>query len=299
MTADIMHFHGLWMMPNVYPGWAVKDTDCSLVFSPRGMLDEWALNWSKGRKSVFWNTMQRRVIERVDCFHATSDMEAEAIRNAGFTAPIAVIPIGIDIPSTATRSANSGTRVLLYLGRLHPKKNVEALLHSWAQLQGAHADWSLSIVGEGDASYVAGLKLLSATLGTERVDFHGPAYGDDKLTIYAHADLYVLPTFSENFGISVAEALSNSIPVVTTRGAPWSGLIENHAGWWTDTDDSSIATALDDAMSHDRRELHAMGRNGQEWMRREFRWSEVASQMVRTYRWLRGECDPPACVQRD
>jgi glycosyltransferase involved in cell wall biosynthesis len=96
--ADIIHNNGLWMMPNVYPYWASKETKCKLVVQPHGTLSPWALNRSKWKKRVFWWLWQRKVLKYADMFIATSEREYEEIRALGYNQPIAIVPIGMDIP---------------------------------------------------------------------------------------------------------------------------------------------------------------------------------------------------------
>ncbi|MDH3463955.1 MAG: glycosyltransferase [Acidimicrobiia bacterium] len=298
MTADVIHFHGLWMMPDVYPGRAIRDTSCSLVMSPRGMLDPWAIGWSHWRKSIFWLLMQGKAVRRADCIHATSHQELVAVRRFGLRQSVAVVPVGIDIPDELGRRDRDNERVLLFLGRLHPKKNVEALLEAWSRVQHRYSDWVVWIVGEGDPHYIRGLKALGVELAAKRVEFPGPAYGSNKAAIYQAADLFVLPTHSENFGISIAEALSYGVPVITTRGAPWPGLETIGCGWWVKIGADPLAQALSESMALGRSELQEMGLRGRQWMAEEYSWSKVGRMMLETYEWLRGGGSSPSWVDR-
>jgi glycosyltransferase involved in cell wall biosynthesis len=293
-----MHFHGLWMMPNVYPGWAVRGTNCPLVMSPRGMLDPWALSWKKRRKVLFGRTLQDPVINRVDCFHATSSAEADGIRTTGAEAPIAIIPIGVDLPVIGRRAARTD-RLAIYLGRLHPVKNVEGLLRAWAQTETRHPDWNLTIAGPGEVDYVAGLKTLARDLRVQRVAFRGATHGTDKAALLSSADLLVLPTFSESFGVIVAEALSYSIPVVATEGAPWSVLNEVECGWWIPNTLESLTATLNEALSLPESDLRAMGARGRSLVERDYSWNEIGRSMTSVYRWLRSGGDRPNCVRLD
>ncbi|MFC2153516.1 glycosyltransferase, partial [Actinomycetota bacterium] len=165
-AADIIHFHGLWTMPSVYPAFAVRGTSCRLVMSPRGMLDPWAMAWHARRKRIFGWVLQNRALAAVDCFHATSIAERDAILGHSLAAPTAVVPNGVDIPPSVTFDRHP-PRVVTYLGRLHPKKNVDGLIRAWAQVQKRHPAWHLDIAGEGEPEYVSLLNQLAG--GTERV----------------------------------------------------------------------------------------------------------------------------------
>jgi len=297
-AVDIVHNNSIWMMPNVYPGWATRGTDVPLVVSPRGTFSKWALGRSKAVKFLFWHGLQKGAIAHVALFHATAESEYEDIRRLGFRQPVAVIPNGIDVPDATTRKS-SRSRTLLFLGRVHPVKGVNLLLRAWTELQASFPDWSLRIVGPGDPGYLAELRALAASLAAERVDFAGPLYGQEKIRAYQAADLFVLPTHSENFGMAVAEALAAGCPVVTTKGAPWSGLVERRAGWWIDIEVESLRLALEEAMSKHPRDLAEMGVRGRAWMERDFSWKQIAVQMIESYRWVREGGGRPAWIRND
>lgn len=295
---DIVHNHSIWMMPNVYPGWATRNSQTSLVVSPRGTFSEWAMSRSKAIKIPFWHVFQKRAISGATLFHATSESEYGDIRRLGFRQPIAVISNGIDLPLLGDLWFGA-RRSLLFLGRVHPVKGVENLLRAWATLERRFEDWDLRIVGPGDGSYLRELADLAASLQLTRATFEGPLYGAAKEQAYRSADLFVLPTHSENFGVAVAEALAAACPVITTRGAPWSGLGDHGAGWWTDIGVDPLRRALEEAMSKQRQELAAMGSRGRSWMERDFSWDGIAAQMIESYRWLREGGTSPDWIRND
>jgi glycosyltransferase involved in cell wall biosynthesis len=266
--------------------------------SPRGMLDPWALSWKKWRKVLFGRTLQGAVINRVDCFHATSTAEADGIRATGVEAPIATIPIGVDLPLIAPRALQRD-RLAIYLGRLHPVKNVEGLLRAWAQVETRHPDWSLTIAGPGDDDYVAGLKALARDLRVRRVSFQGATHGNEKAALLSSAELLVLPTFSESFGVIVAEALSYTIPVIATEGAPWSVLNEVGCGWWIPNTPESLTATLNEALSLSYDNLNAMGARGRSLIERNYSWDQIGRSMTSVYRWLRSGGDRPNCIRLD
>ena len=148
--------------------------------------------------------------------------------------------------------------------------------------------------------YLEAMRQLATTLRLPRVRFVGELTGKAKLDAYRSADLYVLPTKSENFGITVAEALAAGTPVVVTQGAPWAGLAEHGAGWWIEQGVTPLAIAMEDAMGRSRHELERMGARGRDWVARDFDWSRIATDMAAYYRWvcsgLRAD-DRPAFVR--
>jgi glycosyltransferase involved in cell wall biosynthesis len=296
--ADIVHNHSLWSMVNMAAGWVVPGKHAKLVTSPRGTLSPWARSRSKAIKRLLW-PLQRRALARADLLHATSEGELAQIRALGFTAPVAVIPNGIDLPELIGSKPGSDIRTLLFLGRIHPTKCVDRLLRAWKTLQEHHPDWRLVIAGPGDPAYMQDLHVLATSLALERIHFTGPVYGVDKFRVYREAELFVLPSHSENFGMAVAEALAHGCPAVVSRGAPWAGLVTEGCGWWVDHAVAPLTTTLHEAMALSPPQLAGMGLKGREWMARDFGWDSVARRMEDAYRWTLQRGDRPYTVQLD
>lgn len=298
---DIVHNHGLWSMVNVASGLVVPGRRAKLVVSPRGTLTPWAMSRKRLLKTSLW-PLQRRALDRASLLHATSEAEYEDIRAQGFTAPVAVIPNGIDVPLPASRPNTYGRKTLLYLGRLHPTKCVDRLIAAWAQLEAGHPDWDLRIVGGGSPEFESELRRTAALLTVKRVYFAGARFGEEKSKEYRHADLYVLPSHSENFGMTVAEALVHGCPVIASTGTPWQGLVSHECGWWVENSVHSLRQALHGAMALPQETLARMGINGRKWMETDFGWPEIGQRMDAAYRWvLSGRCEetrPPWIVLR-
>lgn len=295
---DIIHNNSLWSMVNVAAGWVVPGRRAKLVTSPRGTLSAWALNRSSKKKAVLW-PLQRRALTHAAMLHATSEVEYGEIRAQGFQAPALIVPNGIDLPEISLSYSTAQQRTLLYLSRIHPIKGIDRLLEAWAQVQDNHPSWRLVIAGKGDEQHVKEVTDLAASLQAERVEFPGPLYGEAKTQAYLDADLMVLPTHSENFGMVVAEALALGRPALVSKGAPWSVLQTERCGWWVDNDVPSLVEALRNVLSLERPELAEMGMRGRLLMEREFGWESVATRMRAGYQWLLNGGQPPACVRLD
>jgi glycosyltransferase involved in cell wall biosynthesis len=310
---DIFHSHGLWLLPNVYPGWIRRTASSALVVSPRGTLSAWALAHSRWKKRIVWAIAQGRVLARADCLHATAEQEYHELRRAGLTRPVCVIPNGVDVPPEDTSSepdagridappadgSPEGSRVLLYLGRLHVKKGVDRLLRAWTAVAPSRPDWSLHIAGPDDGGHEAELRELATRLRTPRLRFAGAVEGARKYALYRRAALHVLPSHSENFGMTVAESLACGTPVITTRGTPWSGLEPEGCGWWIELGVEPLVAALTAATALDRDELAARGARGRLWMQRDFSWDSVAERMAAVYRWLHLGGTAPSSIRND
>jgi glycosyltransferase involved in cell wall biosynthesis len=216
---------------------------------------------------------------------------------------VAVIPNGIDVPpSRAPRTTDTqgeSRKTILSLGRVHPKKALDVLVRAWVTLEHRYPDWQVRIVGPGEGGHDDDLRRLAISLGVERLTIEGPLYGQDKAAAYRDAEVFVLPTRNENFGIVVAEALAAEVPVIATKGAPWSSLGHERCGWWIDHGPEALAQALAVAMDTNPAERAAMGQRGRVWMQRDFCWHRVATDMSAVYAWLRNDGSLPSTVRLD
>lgn len=285
----VLHSHGLWRLPNVYPGLEARKAGVPLIVSPRGMLGAAALSFSKTKKSVFWHLAQRRSLDSLTCFHATAQSEVDDIRSFGLEQPVAVIPNGIDIPCASNGSLFDDTdRSILYLGRIHPKKGIERLIQAWALLGTRTSGWKLKIVGPLDSSYAQNLSTETSARKLVNISFEGPLFGSEKDEAFRKAGLFVLPTQHENFGMVVAEALAWGTPVVCTQGAPWEGLRHNDCGWWVGHQPEDLAEAIGAALELSVEQRNSMGLKGREWMKQDFSWTGVGEKMRMLYGWCLG-----------
>jgi glycosyltransferase involved in cell wall biosynthesis len=293
-----VHLHGLWDAASVAARMLLRRHSAPLVVSPRGMLEPWALKQSRMKKKVAWVAWQRHVMLRAELLHATSREEYIHFRELGLRAPVAVIPNGLELPvalaewSKLARRA-SGPKRCLFLSRMHPKKGLPMLLQAWAALK--PAGWQLLIAGDGDARYVQEMKNLARAFDID-AHFVGELSGDAKWQFLASGSLFVLPTYSENFGIAVAEAMAVGLPVITTTGAPWSVLASRAMGWWVAPQVEALRQALGDALYQPDGHLAAMGAQAKAYACSEFGWPAIGERMARCYRWLCSGAECPADV---
>jgi glycosyltransferase involved in cell wall biosynthesis len=298
--ADLIHNHGLWLMPNLAAGWAAKKAKRPLVISPRGMLSPEALSFSSGKKRLMWWGVQGAIVSAAACLHATCEAEYREVRLAGLCNPVAIIPNGIDIPVLERGDCSKDDDLtILSLGRIHPKKGLKSLLAAWATVEPERPGWRLRIVGPDEGGHAEELRLLARSAGLVRVSIEPPVYGRDKISLYQSAHLFVLSSINENFGLTVAEALAFGVPVISTRGAPWAGLTSERCGWWVDSDIDSLARAIAEATFLPNATLREIGFRGRSWMQRDYSWSRVADEMARVYEWLVTGGRPPETVRTD
>jgi glycosyltransferase involved in cell wall biosynthesis len=187
---------------------------------------------------------------------------------------------------------------LVVLSRIHPKKGLDNLLRVWKELVGQFRDWHLVLAGSDLIGYQRELEhlILQLDLGGH-VTFTGPLSGASKDAALGNAELFVLPSHSENFGIVVAESLGYSVPVITTRETPWKELESYRCGWWIEDDPAALKSALTEAMRLSPRERREMGLNGRSLVEQKYSWSRVAEEMVSVYEWIVAGGAVPDCIQ--
>jgi glycosyltransferase involved in cell wall biosynthesis len=289
----ILHDNGAWLWTNITASHIARTSGIPLVISTRGTFSSWALRRRRLKKRVAWWVYQRAVLASAALLHATSAAEAEDLRRVGAEQPIAVIPNGIELPEL-DRCVKSGRRAL-FLGRLHPVKGLPLLLEAWAAVR--PAEWVLEIAGPCDGDYASRLRDLVRELGlTDVVEFTGEQSEADKWRRFAMADLLVAPSHSENFGLSIAEALASAVPVVTTTGTPWSQIEATGCGWWVAPTVAAISTALADAVAVPPVILRTMGLRGRALVESTLSWGRIAEQMLGVYQWVALGGERPSCV---
>lgn len=297
---SVLHSHGLWAPASHWASRAARRHGIPLVIHPRGMLEPWALGHKAWKKRIGMTLFQRNDLDAARVLVATSSQEYESIRQLGLRQPVAVIPNGVDL--AVSQGADDelprwpdGVRSVLFLSRIHPKKGLLNLMHAWARL--APRGWRLRMAGPDEGGHLAEVMALSERLGiAESVEFVGEVDGERKSETYRDADVFVLPTFSENFGVVVTEALAHGLPVITTRGAPWADLEAERCGWWIDIGVEPLVDALREAMALGDDERRAMGERGREYVRR-YDWSAIARDTVAVYSWILGKGPRPECVR--
>ena len=277
---------------------ANAETVC--YFAPRHARTVGASSIATVRKPVALALFQRACLNDAACIHATSALEAQSVRQAGFTNPIAVIPNGVQVPADLpTRSAgHHDTKRALFLSRIHPKKGLLNLIRAWHEV--SPIGWELVIAGPDEGNHLREVKAAIQECALQNsVSFRGEVVGDAKTQLYLESDLFVLPSFSENFGLVVGEALACGVPVITTRATPWETLETHQCGWWIDVGLAPLVQALREATSLQSEQLQEMGLRGREFVKTNYSWKQVAEQMLDVYEWVLGRRSPPECVHFD
>jgi glycosyltransferase involved in cell wall biosynthesis len=295
---DAVHLHGLWTYTSVAAWQWARRTSRPYVVSPHGMLEPWALSRSAIRKRIASHLYQGRCLRGAACVHATSMMEARNIRLAGYDNLIALIPNGVELPKAISlhepRKQNEPRRAL-FLSRIHPKKGLLNLVEAWHIIR--PVGWELLIVGPDEDGHLERVKAaVRARALEQQISFPGEVWGEEKTRLYCGSNLFVLPSFSENFGLVIAEALSCGVPVITTRATPWQELAERGCGWWIETGVEPLVAALEEAFALPAASLSAMGARGSTLVEDRYSWGPIGQAMTRVYEWILGRRSRPDCV---
>ncbi len=310
VPADLVHSHGLRMMPSLEARRLADRRAVPRVVSSHGQLDPWVLKTKPIRKWVVGQLFENRNLRTADCLHATVPQEARHARAAGLRIPVAVVPIGLDVArygSEAIADAEgvvvdrwpglSGKKRLLYLATIYRKKGLMRLAQAWARLHRGWPDWDLVVTGiELNNDRAIAEEILEKAGARERALFTGPVDDATKRALLVAGDVYVLPTDGENFGITIAESLASRTPVVTSNTTPWPDLRRRGCGWWVGVGVDPLCAALEEAMALPDDERQAMGERGRALIVEKFDWAVVAQQMAAVYGWLLGRGDRPACM---
>jgi len=313
---DCVHIHGIWSptLARRFMHWRRLGVPC--VVTVHGMLAPWAMAHKHLKKQMAWHIYQKRLLNLASALHATSDREAGDLLKLGLKPRIEIIPWGIEAVGeeggskivdrklriaeeeqmrSATASPSSIPDPLsspphltaLFVGRIYPVKGLPMLVEAWAKVR--PLGWKMKIVGPDEAGHQSEVEALICKAGLEGdFEFTGALEGDALRQAYDKADLLILPSHTENFGMVVAEALAHGCPVIASQGSPWGGLLEHGCGWWPAVSCDGLADALQEATSLARDQLALMGAQGRLWMQRDFSWEQSAKKMRDMYESVAG-----------
>lgn len=301
---DIIHSQCIWLREYHKVALSAKRLGIPLVITPRGTLEPWAyqgqgfFNYIKKRMAM--ELYQKGDMAKARCILATANMEANNIRRLGISTPIAIIPNGIDVSEYKCRSENCFSAVkkqIVFISRIHQKKGIEFLIEAWSQLHEKYNEWNVVIAGNGDQGYINSLKKSIIEKGLQgSVSIIPPVFGEEKYKLYCESSIFILPTYSENFGMVIAEAMSCGLPVITTTGTPWLELNEIGIGWCIDLSLSNLTNCISQALDLGCEELFNMGLRCSKYVRDNYYYLTVANKNKELYQWILGNISKPSFV---
>jgi glycosyltransferase involved in cell wall biosynthesis len=297
-SSDIVHIHGVWSQFEYKAYRFAKKHKKKLIVSPHGSLMPWAMNQKKIKKKIAWYAYQKNILNNSDLIIVNSKQELDSVQALGIKAPIAVIESGIDLLGYGDEALDEQRKkVILFLSRIYPVKGVPDLLEAWASIPDKNG-YQLHICGYGEKHYLQGIENLINSRGIkDSVVLPGPVFGADKWARYKGAKYYILPSYSENFGVAVAEALYSGLPVVTTHNTPWQCLPENNIGWLINNDINELSGIMRQLIGLPESERAQISNNAHKFASEHFLWTDIAAKYMQTYQWvLDGQCPKPSWV---
>ncbi len=298
---DVVQLQSIWSLDYHKLAKICRKHHIPYLITPRGMLEPWSLSQKKWKKNLAMFLYQRRDLNHASCIYTTSELEAQNVYKLGIKIPRSVIPNGIETDAYPCRlNSTSVKKQILFLSRIHEKKGIELLIDAWNKIGGDYPYWNVKIVGNGDKEYINQLKTKVANLNLSRcIEILPPVFGQEKIELYQSSALFVLPSYSENFGMVVAEALSCGVPVITSEYTPWDFLNKEKAGWYIKLSIEDMTSALREALNKPLDDLLTMGQNGAKLVRNKFDYRSVAQQTISLYKWISEGGVKPAFVNCD
>lgn len=304
---DLYHVNGIWQHICHATCKIARKLGKPYVFTPHGMLYPTALSinaWKKWPMRKLWFD---RDIKLASGFHVTCPIEGQHLRELGYKGPIAVIGNPVKV-TDAINSIFEKRKVSLsgqtnritgksigFLGRLHPIKKVENIIHGLAR--SGCKEITLTIMGSGDSAYESFLRLEAEKLGIcNRVEFVGFVNGQEKFERLSKLSALFVPSDMENFGMIVPEALLVGTPVMASLGTPWESLEEYNCGWWRSNSPDSIASVISEISKTPPEKLFEMGTRGRDFVIDNYEASAVGNKMIAFYSWLLGDSPKPDFV---
>ena len=282
---DVVHVHALFSYATIPGCRAAAHVPVPYVLRPLGTLSDWSLGHRRWKKRPYYALLERSHLEMASAFHVTSDAEADDVARLGYGDRARVIPLGVDVADRPPRKTPAGTSLrLLFLSRLHGKKNIPLLLRAIANASDAPRRIELTIAGGGEPGYREQLVALAAQLGLgDRVTFLGHVEGSAKTRAFAEADCFVLPSAHENFGLAVAEAMAAGLPAIVSPGVALSGDVSAAgAGLVTDATESALASAIAWTAEHPAA-LVEMGDRAWQLAHRSLSWETTCARLASLY----------------
>lgn len=305
---EIVHSAAVWTWQAAMVNQLHGRQKIPYVLSTRGTVDGWALRHSRWKKAIALRLFQQEHFDQAACIHALNESELASIRRFGLKNPVCVIPNGVEIPeenpqSTFRHRRWDGRKVLLYLGRIHPKKGLVNLIRAWAAIADGDGrsrmakDWVLVIAGWDEGGHERVLQRLARQAGVQdSMFFVGPKFGEEKAALYRSCDAFILPSFSEGLPMVVLEAWAYGKPVLMT---PECNLPEGFAAGAAihiEPEATSIETGIRGLLQAQGADLREMGMKGRALVTERFTWPKIARQMIAVYEWVLGGGPAPSCV---
>ncbi|CAM3050261.1 glycosyltransferase [Moritella viscosa] len=284
---DVLFSNNLWNYPAFLAAKLSQEKKVPHIVSIRGTLYPWSLAQGKLRKKLAWLLFQKKSLQQANLIHVTCADEYKAVRELNITSPIAIVPHGInyddyqDLPNKINAiehlRLNNNKKYVLFMSRLHKKKGLDILLEIWPEVAKDFPNWCLLIVGPDYSNYNENIAELAVENGTEdNIKVFGMLSGYDKKCVLASSEFFILPSYTENFGVVIGEALAAGLPSITTTGTPWSEINTHNCGKYITLSRENVLQSLQEMMTLDKHSLDVMSNNSKLLIKNNYSWSAQA-----------------------
>ena len=295
-SSDLIHSHGIWEYTSLICNEFLKKRQKPFIVSSHGMLEPWALNNSHIKKKFFYHLMDKKYLSNASAIQVLNNNEADSLTKLGIRTPVHIIPNGVDItsekfsyPQKWIEYFGERKKILLYLGRLHPKKSIQELILAFSEIhknrRSEIGDWRLVLNGWGKDNYVNNIKTL---IKTENLDnyifFGGPVFNSEKLKVLQNADAFILPSKSEGYSIAVLEAWANKLPVFITEECNMNFGFEKNAAIKIHYNLEKLKNELIALFNFSSVHLKEIGNNGYTLVKNEYNWEKISDKYIELYK---------------
>jgi glycosyltransferase involved in cell wall biosynthesis len=305
-AAEVVHLHGLWQGHTRRGARVARSARVPYLIAAHGMAEPWALRHKRWKKSLYLALIESRNLRQAACLHALSRPEIDHLRHLAPWTPICFVPNGVDLclfddlPARAVLEEEhpelKGKFVLLFFGRLHVKKGLDLLAEALGRVAPAFADLHLMVAGRDDGAWRPFAERIETLELSERVTYLGHVGGERARQVWATADAFILPSYSEGFSMAILEALACSLPSLITTACHFPELADAQGTVVVESEVGEIAQGLRDLLERTDDERRQLGQNGRQLVENQYTWDQQAHRLASVYKWLAGGGMQPECV---
>jgi len=305
-AAEVVHMHGLWQYHSRRGAAVARAAKVPYVMAAHGMAEPWALRHKRWKKRLYLALIESKNLRRASCLHALSRPEIGHLRDLAPWSPVCFVPNGVDLsafdamPRRAALEAEhpelKGKFILLFFGRVHAKKGLDILAEAMGRLAADFPQLHLLIAGKDDGALAPFAARISDLGLTRSATYVGHVSGEEARKVWAAADAFTLPSYSEGFSMAILEALANRLPAVFTTACHFPEAAAADAAVVVEPQAEALTLALRELMERSPAERRALGANGRRLVEADYTWDQQAARLASVYAWLSGGGAPPECI---
>jgi glycosyltransferase involved in cell wall biosynthesis len=305
-AADVVHLHGLWQGHTRRGARAARAARIPYLIAAHGMAEPWALRHKRWKKRVYLALVEARNLRRASCLHALSRPEIGHLRALAPWAPICFVPNGVDLGPSSNLPARAELEaqcpelvdkfVLLFFSRVHVKKGLDLLAEALCRLAPEFPELHLVIAGNDDGALSPFCDRLAELGLSRRMTYLGHVAGRRARQVWAAADAFILPSYSEGFSMSILEAMACRLPCLITTACHFPEAAAAGGAVVVSPDSTAVTRGLHELLERTKDERARLGQNGRQLVEAHYTWDRQAGRLAAVYDWLAGGGVPPEPV---